>query len=93
MHCVRQPRTIWPSAQFGGLALAGRGATMTRRVVDKTRFIVPRGVHGQTLVVVRVCLTSQRLPGRLWLCEALAGVMTAALRRARIAACHSRTKA
>jgi toxin ParE1/3/4 len=51
-------------AEQPGLGRPGRVAGTRELVVDKTRYIVPYRVRGQTVVILRVFHTSRSLPGR-----------------------------
>jgi toxin ParE1/3/4 len=51
-------------AEQPGLGRPGRVAGTRELVVEKTRYIVPYRVRGQTVVILRVFHTSRSLPGR-----------------------------
>jgi plasmid stabilization system protein ParE len=51
-------------AQQPGLGRPGRVPGTRELVVSRTRYIVPYRVRGETVEILRVFHTSQRLPGR-----------------------------
>jgi plasmid stabilization system protein ParE len=51
-------------AEQPGLGRPGRVAGTRELVVEKTRYVVPYRVRGQTVVILRVFHPSRRLPGR-----------------------------